>query len=297
MGSWADRIVFLAAEYKIPIVGGLIALAILVWQGQASLPTLPPIVVSQARATLFMAVPAAIALKLLIIDPLRSDDAVQVHEEDPLRGVDQPWDVPPDTWRNREIEEFDAWRPREADDGSNADWKVRKLEWDEDLEQLRIDGLSNPAPKPEEAGQSERWLADIWDEFQGEAMKAKRYRQRMTSMAHRIQRRIITQVTAIVESGVQLDGGSSIQDAVDDVADDLDEAPDWPTLDQYVSESDDPIGPRDDSALRDPAVDVQDDGSDEPVQEIEADASDLEEASEPVDPADLPDHIMSNGGD
>ena len=229
-----DRLTYLIGEFSVPLTIGGVSLAALAGFGVVNL-TVPTLV---ERFILVLAAYSVIGWPLVYMfaEHFDSGSEVRVHVEDPLDDVDRPVEVPARTWKEREVVgQFDAWPCPGSSDPHNADWKCRSLRYDEDDEQLHVEGLSAYAPKAEEITQSHSYVRDIWETFQQEARKAQELRTQYHSYAHRLQQHYVTLATAIVQSGTQVDQGEGLAEVVDEV--DVGERPDYPTLTDHVDPS------------------------------------------------------------
>ena len=130
-----DRLTYLLAEYKLLVTGMVLGAIGLVAYYQPQLPTPPEWIAGVLVGWLLLGVPCYL-VGAKIARWLRRRDRVAVHHVDATDDIVQKHYVPPETWREKEIEGPDPY----PINGGSA-WAVREYEYLEDVDELRVKGV------------------------------------------------------------------------------------------------------------------------------------------------------------
>ncbi|MFB6083933.1 MAG: phage holin family protein [Halorientalis sp.] len=207
-----DRIVYLLAEFKYIIAtftGTAVVAAI-----HFGLVDMPDWLAALITAVVVFSVTGyPVALK--IVDWLYDPRGVTVYEINSYNDVVEKWDVPPDIWREKEVEGKGG--PWTVNDN---DWAVRDLDWREDTGQLVVEGVWLDGLEDDKLITSKTHMERMYEFLEGQYIRFGRVRARIGEMAGQIQEASIKEMAETKEE-VEMVAEDAVQDAYEDAEDDV----------------------------------------------------------------------------
>ena len=140
-GFWG-RLTYLVANAQMLVAGTMVSAAIAIVWFRPEFPGVPPIVMGWFAAVLLLG-PPLFGFFVWLVHKLRTRTMVEVHHVDARSDTLEKYRVAPAIWQEKKV---DGPTPYPVNGASG--WAVQTFEWDEDLEQLRVQGV---------------WLSEIED--------------------------------------------------------------------------------------------------------------------------------------
>lgn len=234
-----DRVTYLLAEYKWPLLICLAAGGLWAAWATPELPTPPGWTLSFAASAALISFPAFVVAKW-VIGWFESDDMVSVGVASPGQtDLYEKYVVPKEVWQAREREGPPAMRPDEG-----VDWIVTDWEWLDDLEQLRIRGCDRADMQPSEAW-ADATRVKIWfDHYHELKRQYSGLKARMQDKGTEIHDATIMQMMAVREEA-EMAPEVSVTDLIDEMEDeteDIDPPDPMDTFDPLGDDQGDDLG-------------------------------------------------------
>jgi hypothetical protein len=197
--SRRDRLTYLVGRFRWALVALVIAAMAGVIYWQPELPTIPRWVGPVILANLMLGLPGLLAGRKFA-EWLRNLRWVHVYEIDGLRGTREKWLVPPETWREKTVEDVP---PNPVND--REDWEVISFEWEEDVEELRVSGTWPGEAKTGELVAERTYYEEMHNTLLDGYRELKQLRAKWHRMATDLEGKVINEQAEAVERGTQLD--------------------------------------------------------------------------------------------
>lgn len=197
--SRMDRLTYLLARYRWLVVALVLGtIAGLAWW-QPSLPSLPWWVGPLVLANILLGIPGLLAGRQFA-RWLRSVHWEHVYEIDGLRGTREKWLVPPETWREKVVEDKP---PNPVND--RQDWEVRRFEWEDDVETLRVEGTWPGEAKVGDLVTERTHFEEMHETLLDAYREFKRLRAKWSRMAMDQEGKVINEQAEAHERGTMVD--------------------------------------------------------------------------------------------
>jgi hypothetical protein len=206
----ADRAVYLAAEYKLPITISVIAGVVLLLSGRWSLPEIPPIYRLGLIGVVIGLLPSYVVGQLTVVKWFIDDPRHKVAVVDLVDKSIDVVKVPRALWDDRLAGERSPWQP----ENGNVDFVVTELEYMEDINKLSVEGVNPELVDPIDMIVRDQRIAEIHGDLQTTAAEFERYKARERTRRLERDREIVTSLIAAVEHGLEFEPGTEerIQD-------------------------------------------------------------------------------------
>jgi hypothetical protein len=220
--SRRDRLAYLLGRYRWIVSASIIGVVGLLIYVQPSLPTIPRWVGPVILANLLLGLPGFIAGRKFA-EWLRAIRWEHVYHINGLTGVREKWLVPPETWRQKKVRDVP---PNQVNE--KQDWEVRRFEWEEDVEQLTVQGTWPPQAKTGDLVTYKTYFEDIHETLLESHRTLKQLRARWHRMAMDLEGVVINEQAEAQERGTMLDteAAKNIYEDAKGEADKDDELPD-----------------------------------------------------------------------
>lgn len=222
-----DRIVYLLAEYKLPIsltvICGLVALAAI----RPELPNIPPKWVAFTFGFGLLCIPGYV-FGTRIADWLYPGDWKYIGIADP--GTEEIYDgkkVPKKVWNSKTVT---GATPLQPDEGI-FDYVVTRYEWYGDLGELEVRGCERADLTPGEAWETKERVDDFYEHHHDLRRRYSRLKATTQEYATQIHDLTIMRITGQVEEA-QMDLEKSVADLVQEMEEKVGDLPDGPGRDE-----------------------------------------------------------------
>ena len=199
----ADRLTYLAGEYRAGIYVALLALIALGATGYLSV-EIPPWA-TIALSGLALGILPSIAVGKVLADRWLPDPRVRVIEikTDPTPSI-EPHRIPRDLWDRRDVIDLPVWRVSEG----ATDAIVTSLEHLEDVGRLKVRGVNPELADPTSIAARDGQLSAVFGELQEAARDLNAQRGTEGLRQIEMEERIINEVIRSVEQGTSLKPGA-----------------------------------------------------------------------------------------
>lgn len=244
-----DRIVYLLAEYKLPIAITALAAGVWVVAYTPQLPEIPPEALWFSGGWAILALPGY-AFGLRVARYLYDPPWVRVAVADP--GTEEVYDakkVPPDLWEDKTVVGASPLRP---DDGP-FDYVVTRWNYYEGIGELEVRGCERADMTPGEALETKERVDEYYEEHHTLKRQYSRLKATIATKATEIHDLTLMQITAQREEA-ELAIDHSISDLIEEMEAEVEDLPDGPAPekqpdgeqmneDQFEAEDSGPISP------------------------------------------------------
>ncbi|AUX10683.1 hypothetical protein AArcSl_3076 [Halalkaliarchaeum desulfuricum] len=227
-----DRVVYLLAEYKIPL--SIMTLAAGVWAIWATpqLPEPPEAVLAGSASAAMLAFPAFFLAKK-VVKWLYAPEFVTVGVADPGDGeVYEKYNVPPDVWDDADVIGAQPLSPKEG-----VDYVVTRFNWMDDLGQLEVRGCDRADLTPAEAFATRKRVDEYYEHHHD--LRRQFAGLKATVLGKATEVHDLTIMAMIAErEGAELAPGVGVDELVEDLEEAADEIPDAPASTEETSHVD-----------------------------------------------------------
>jgi hypothetical protein len=231
--GWSDRLVYLAAEAQLLVVGIITLVGVALYLWAPSLPSVPVVLVDGLAVSLIGGpIPALVGYRGARKLALRAWPVV--FHINAIADEREKWFVPPDVWNDRESDVA----PNRVNDGS--DYEVRQFDWYEAGEEgtLTVSGTWPAEAKDSAMLTSRAYLEDIHDHLLETYERAGKMRGKFSRMALDVQEKLLNYSSEADERGTMLDR-SAVREVWSEVEEDLEvEGDELPSLEDHLDEMD-----------------------------------------------------------
>lgn len=218
-GSVGDKIVYLLAEYKVPlsivVAAGLITGSAFP-EAPSIIPTPPPELVDFIVPAGILSIPAYIIWKR-VAERIVARNHVKVIEYNGPDEDDSVYMVPPTTWKERSTGMLDAHRPQSGDV-----WKVSEFSWDESTSRIYVEGVWPEAADPADLFESQVRFDKIYSDLISQVLAASAFKSVVGTAAIDMYDQSVAENVILQEKGVLPDGVSA-SERISDLEDELDD--------------------------------------------------------------------------
>jgi len=218
-----DRLTWLLGEYKLLVSGMILGGFGLFIYYQPQLPTPPAWIAGVLVGWLLLGVPCYL-VGAKIARWLRTRNWVEVHHVNAVEDTLQKYYVPPELWREKEIEGPD---PYPVNGGSA--WAVREYEYLDDIEQVRVRGVWLEGCQDTQLMTSKKQMEDIHGWLIDRAEELAAIRGRWSRGAVELQKKLITAESEANERG-QMIQKTAAKDTFGDLVNDGENPENAPTI-------------------------------------------------------------------
>ncbi|WP_018257651.1 hypothetical protein [Halomicrobium katesii] len=218
-----DRLTWLLGEYKLLVTGMILGAVGLVIYYQPQLPTPPVWIAGVLVGWLLLGVPCYL-VGAKIARWLRNRNWIEVHHVNAAEDTVQKHYVPPQLWREKEIEGPDPY----PINGGSA-WAVREYEYLDDIEQVRVQGVWLEGCQDTQLMTSKKQMEDIHGWLIDRAEELAAIRGRWSRGAVELQKKLVTAESEANERG-QMIQKTAAKDTFGDLVDDGEDFDDAPTI-------------------------------------------------------------------
>lgn len=223
----ADRLAYLAAEYKYGVYLAVGAATVLVATGRLGIPELPAWWAIVLEGVVVGAIPAAIVAKVLIIDPWIPDPRYDVLVLEGDNGLlPRSKATPRNTWERRHDGEFPVWEPPEGHELDGVfDYVVTRFEYLEDVDELVVEGVNPEIANPLDILVTNERLEEVYEDLLHEKADYQRYKARERSRRMEYDKQHVNALMAALEHGLEFEPGTieSIQRGDEEHVDQMEE--------------------------------------------------------------------------
>ncbi|MEA5386924.1 hypothetical protein VB773_13220 [Haloarculaceae archaeon H-GB2-1] len=224
-----DRLTYLLGEYKLLVTGLLLGGLALVAYYRPEFPTLPVWVPAVAVGWLLLGVPCYL-VGLKIARWLRTRNWVEVHHVNAVEDTVEKWVVPPEMWREKEVDGPD---PYPVNGGSA--WAVRDFEYLDDLDRLEVRGVWLEGCQDTQLMTSKKQMQDIHGWLIDRAEELAAIRGRWSRGAVELQQKLINAESEALERGLMVTK-TAAKDTFGDLIEDGEEFETAPTVHDLVDD-------------------------------------------------------------
>lgn len=233
--NWSDRLTYLVAEAQILVAGVLISLGFAIIWFQPAIPEVPSIVLGWVASTLLFG-PILFGFFVWTFRKLRTREREEVFLINGVTDEREKLYVQPEIWNEKDIEGPGPWPVNDGDA-----FEVRSIDWDEDLEQLRVRGCYFDWLTDSQLVSVKTMLEDVHNDLIEAYLEYNRLRSRISKMGVQIQGDVINEEAAADERG-QMHPRSAVKDrfeaakaeAEESAVDEIDDVREY--VDEYAEE-------------------------------------------------------------
>lgn len=234
-GNWKDRVTYVLGEAQLLVGATIVVVGVLLAWYQPTIPAAPRWMVD-FLAALFILGPPLFIGGLKLADWLRTRNHVEVYEINAVEDTTEKWLVPPETWRDKTVENADPWPVN----GGSA-WAVRSFEWHDGIEELTVEGVWLSELSDDKLLTAQRHMEEVHGSLLKKYLELSGIRDRVSYMGAEIQETLVNEGAKAREKGELLDA-DAVEDSYQDAKDDAEGlgADDLPTIEETIGDDLDP---------------------------------------------------------
>lgn len=235
--NWSDRITYIVAEAQILVAGLLVSAAVAIIWFRPEIPGVPPIVMGW-MATFMLLGPPVFGFFVWLIHKVRTRTMVEVHHVNAIKDVLQKYYVEPQLWREKAVD-----GPSPYPVNGNSAWAVREFEHDEEMDQLRVEGVWLSETTDTKLLTSKSHMRSIYGKLTESHIALGILRDSVSEFGADIQKKLTNSMAEAREAGKMMDE-SAVKDVFEDFSDGAkNHGPDdLPTL-EVEEDGTDPLAP------------------------------------------------------